>query len=568
MVARVQTFSLDDTFLAPQILNPPPTRHALLAFLLALTAVLHIGTAAWGDLNDGAEGQLAGGAREMLDSKQWLLPTNDGTPLLQTPPLAYWATAISFKVFGLSAAAARLPIALAMLGSVALTFLIGERLAGYWPGFAAGLIHVCSAGAFLPGRMVTPDSIFSLFIAAAIYCVVRGYQQHKSRRAWFAGMWIAAGLASLTKGPSALVYLAMICGLLAILFREARLRFGLLLHGRNLLLFVLLVAPWFVWAQQNFPGFLSHFPGRTDAGSSLPRWRFLLFHFAWWFPAIFLVLPGLILAPRKIFRPNEFAFADALPLVWMAVGLVGPTLAGERHVFLSLAAAPGFALFAASSWERLSRPLRVAGIAVALVAGVAIGTATYYRPAVASGFLEHSINTSTWIFLSPLAQIAVSSLVAFAVGALLIVKQRGEITLVVALAAMVPVGFCLVEARSQAAPFFSLADAAQYVNPRLGRNGEVVYEGSLPSGSSLSFYLDKKFFLVNQAPAFFDRDPAAQKKYLDEHFLLDAWDGSNPVYLIIDEDRVSYWRKLITTRVHIYHQVTTCGSRVILSNQL
>ena len=128
-------------------------------------------------------------------------------------------------------------------------------------------------------------------------------------------------------------------------------------------------------------------------------------------------------------------------------------LAGERHVFSSLAAAPGFALFAASAWERISRPLRVAGIALALVVGVAIGAATYYQPAIAAGFFERSLNTSTWIFLAPLAQIAVGSLVAFAVGALLIVKQRGEITLVVALAAMVPVGFCLVEARSRAAPF-------------------------------------------------------------------------------------------------------------------
>jgi 4-amino-4-deoxy-L-arabinose transferase-like glycosyltransferase len=568
MVAGARTFSLEDTFLAPQILNPPPTRHALLAFLLALTAVLHIGTAGWGDLYDGAEGQFTGGAREMLDSKQWLLPTNDGTPLLETPPLAYWAIATSFNVFGLSAAAARLPIALAMLGSVALTFLIGERLAGYWRGFAAGLIHVCSAGAFLSGRMVTPDAIFSLFIAAAIYCAVRGYQHQKFRRTWFAGFWFAAGLASLTKGPGVLICLGTTCGLLAILFREARLRFRLLLHWRNLVLFVLLVAPWFVWAHQNFPGFLFRFPSWTDADAGLPRWRFLLFHFAWWFPAIFLILPGLILAPRKIIRPNEFTFADALPLVWITIGLLWPMLTGERHAFSSLAAAPGFALVAASAWERTARPLRVAGITLALVFGVAIAAAIYYQPAIAAGFLERSVNTSTWTFLAPLAQIAVGSLVAFTVGALLIVKQRGEITMVLALAAMVPVGFCLVEARSRAAPFFSLADAAQYLNPRLSRSGEVVYEGSLQSGSSLSFYLDKKFFLVNQAPVFFERDAAAQNKYLDEHFLLEAWDGSNPIYLIIDEERVSYWRKLITNRVHIYHQVTTCGSRAILSNQL
>ena len=66
MVAGARTFTLEDTFLSPQILNPPPTRHALLAFLLALAAVLHIGTAGWGDLYDGEESRLAGGAKEMV----------------------------------------------------------------------------------------------------------------------------------------------------------------------------------------------------------------------------------------------------------------------------------------------------------------------------------------------------------------------------------------------------------------------------------------------------------------------------------------------------------------------
>src|SRR6476469_9515972 len=102
MVAGARTFSLEETFLSPQILNPPPTRHALLAFLLALAALLHIGTAGWGDLLDGVEGQFAGGARDMVES-QWMVPTNNGAPLLETPPLAYWAVALSFKAFGVSA---------------------------------------------------------------------------------------------------------------------------------------------------------------------------------------------------------------------------------------------------------------------------------------------------------------------------------------------------------------------------------------------------------------------------------------------------------------------------------
>ncbi|HZE13302.1 MAG TPA: hypothetical protein VE086_06070, partial [Chthoniobacterales bacterium] len=96
----------------------------------------------------------------------------------------------------------------------------------------------------------------------------------------------------------------------------------------------------------------------------------------------------------------------------------------------------------------------------------------------------------------------------------------------------------------------------------------VIFEGSTRDGNSLSFYLEKKFFLTGQSPGFFERDDASKRKYLDEHFLLEAWDRSEPLYLIIDENRVDYWRRLITDRVHIYHQVTTCGPRVLLSNQL
>src|SRR3954469_13104606 len=184
MVAGARTFSLEDTFLSPQILNPPPTRHALLAFLLALAAILHIGTAAWGDLYDGIEGEVAGGAREMLQTRQWLRPTNDGIPALRTPPFSYWVVALSCKIFGVTTTAARIPVALAMIGSVALTFLIGERLADYWRGFAAGLIYLCSAGTFVLGRLVGPDNLFCLFAAAALYCAICGYQRQKFRRLW------------------------------------------------------------------------------------------------------------------------------------------------------------------------------------------------------------------------------------------------------------------------------------------------------------------------------------------------------------------------------------------------
>jgi 4-amino-4-deoxy-L-arabinose transferase-like glycosyltransferase len=564
MVAGARTYSLEETFLAPHILDPPPTRHALLAFLLALAAVLHIGTAAWGDLYDGVEGEVAGAAREMVGSGQWLVPANNGVPLVQTPPLAYWAVAASYKIFGLSATVARLPIALAMIGSVALTFLIGERLAGYWRGFAAGLIYLCSAGAFLPGHLVAPENILCLFVTAAIYCALCGYQRQKFRRIWFAGFWLSAALATLTRGLEALFVLGAILFSLAIFFREARLRFKALLHWTNLLLFVALVAPWIIWASNHVPGFAAQVFSLPNAETAWTRPRFLLLHFAWWFPAIFLVLPGLIFAPRKIFRPDELTFSELLPLFWVIVVVLAELLVGERSSASSAAALPGLALFAACAWERTSRPLRAAGVALTIVTCLAIMAAAYFRPAIIESVLDRSFSDAVWYSFRPLTQIAVGALLVSAVAALFFIRQRGEVMLVLALAGMLPVGFCLVESGARATRFLSLADAAQYLNPRLGRTGEVVYEGSLRSGSSLSFYLEKKFFLLNQRPGW----PNPSGKYIDEHFLLEAWDRSDPIYLIIDEERVSYWRRLITQRVHIYHQVTTCGRRVVLSNQL
>ena len=116
------------------------------------------------------------------------------------------------------------------------------------------------------------------------------------------------------------------------------------------------------------------------------------------------------------------------------------------------------------------------------------------------------------------------------------------------------------------APSFSLAGAARFLN--LEDRGEVLYEGSLHNGSTLTFYLNRKFFLVNQPADFFDQTAAARAKYLDEHFVLEAWNRSDPIFLIIEESRVPHWQELVTERVHIYHQVTKCGRYVVVSNQL
>jgi hypothetical protein len=201
--------------------------------------------------------------------------------------------------------------------------------------------------------------------------------------------------------------------------------------------------------------------------------------------------------------------------------------------------------------------------------GALIATTAYIAPWALGRLTSSGLPGSPGLPLGSLAPIAISSLLIFSLPAFYFAaRERPEMALCLLLGSMVPIGFCLAESASRIAPFFSMADAARFLNPRLGKSGQVLYEGPLESGSSLAFYLDKKFFLVNQSPGDFERRGDFQHKYLDEHFVLEAWNRADPIYFIVEEKRISHWRQLISDRVHIYHQVTTCGSRVVLSNQL
>ena len=335
MVAGVRTFSIQETLAAePQVLKPPPTRHALFVIAIALACLLHIATAGWGDLYNETDGQYAGAAREMLKAHQWLVPTNDGIPRLQKPLLLYWLIILSDKAFGITEAAARMPGALATVATVALIFLIGERLGEYWRGFLASLIYLSCAGVFIFGRMIMPEPVFTAFVTGAIYCGLRGYQNRKHRHAWFAGFWICCAFGCMTKSLHGLVYPAATFIVLSIFYREARMRFRELLRWDLILIFLVIAAPWHIWAEWKFPGFLqnitgpewfSHLSGHPDPTHSyddVPRLQFLGLHLAWWFPWSLAILPGLLFASRKIFRPNEIEFPDALPLCWMGVVFV------------------------------------------------------------------------------------------------------------------------------------------------------------------------------------------------------------------------------------------------------
>src|SRR5207248_11755291 len=101
---------------------------------------------------------------------------------------------------------------------------------------AASRIYLTWRYTFILSRIVMPEALFSALIAGAIYCGLAGFQQRRHRRRWFIGVWICTGLACLAKGPHALLFCGATFVLLALFYREARIRFRSLLSWPYLLL--------------------------------------------------------------------------------------------------------------------------------------------------------------------------------------------------------------------------------------------------------------------------------------------------------------------------------------------
>ena len=227
----------------------------LLALLFTMAFAFQGTRAIW----EPDEGRYTATALNMLESGDWLLPTLDGErPHLTKPPIVYWSIAASITAFGRNEWAARLPGALAFVVTGLCVFGIGRRMMPNRPWLPAAIWATCLAP-FIGSNIVSTDALLMCFEAVAMYAFVEAWSlDGAARRRWILAMWLAWGLAFMTKGPPGLLpLLAMVVFLAA----HDRPRLRGLFAPVGLLLFAVVAFTWFGLIVYQQPDRLGYFLG-------------------------------------------------------------------------------------------------------------------------------------------------------------------------------------------------------------------------------------------------------------------------------------------------------------------
>jgi 4-amino-4-deoxy-L-arabinose transferase len=205
------------------------------------------------------EGRYASAGINMAESGDWLVPTVDGEhPHLTKPPVTYWALAASFGLLGHHEWAARLPSALAFVGTGLLLLGLGRRLCPVKP-WLPPLVWATSFAPVMASNIVSTDPILVLFETAAMFAFVEAWSRTDgTAHRWYVLMWLGWGLAFLTKGPPGLLPLFGVIAYLAVHERGAVRR---LFPWQGVLLFVVVAFSWFALLIAQQPDRLGYFLG-------------------------------------------------------------------------------------------------------------------------------------------------------------------------------------------------------------------------------------------------------------------------------------------------------------------
>ncbi len=244
------------------LLRASAPRFPMYALLVVLTCRLV--TLGSFPILDPSEGRYATISQNMVLTGDWITPLtfDEGTqvPFLGKPPLSFWLTALSFKAFGFTEFAARLPSFIALLFLAAGLFHFCTTLFSRDVAFFSTIISMSSLVTFFFAGACMLDPWLATAIGGAVMALALSLRAPtpKESAAWGYLFFFSLALGLLCKGPVALV-LTIVSIVPWLLIDHQYRKLSRLPWIRGLALTTALSAPWYFLAEMYNPGFLRYF---------------------------------------------------------------------------------------------------------------------------------------------------------------------------------------------------------------------------------------------------------------------------------------------------------------------
>ncbi len=266
-------------------------RYYLIFVCLAFITLI-IGLGSYG-LAESSEARYAEISREMFLLGDYLNPQLLGIFHFHKPPLTYYITTLGYSIFGINEFGARFFLQIAVAIQLLLVYGLAnllfrkKRIA-----FISGLIYFSMPIVLISSRNLTTDAFLTTFIMAALYCWQ--YYANKGKLLFLYLFYLFLGLAILTKGPVAILFVLVYIITYKIIFKVS---FKINIHHIiGFVVCLMIGASWFVLVMIENQKLWNYFiekqiAGRMTGGSfgerSKPFWYFIPI-------LIGLILPWLI----------------------------------------------------------------------------------------------------------------------------------------------------------------------------------------------------------------------------------------------------------------------------------
>lgn len=217
----------------------------ILLILFALAMALYVSGLGATALLDPDEPVYAQTAREMVETGSWLTPRLNGLLWFDKPPMYFWLSAVSFKIFSTGEFAARFPSSLMASLVIMLVYIWARRAFNEKIALYSSLSLTFSMLFAFIARAAVTDMTLCFFMNLSFYAIYLAWVQPEKRFKYINFFYFFSGFSVLTKGPVGLVLPLIV--IITFLFCRRDWKFLRSLYSpAGFALFALSALPWYI----------------------------------------------------------------------------------------------------------------------------------------------------------------------------------------------------------------------------------------------------------------------------------------------------------------------------------